>query len=418
MADPFSGGIMPQIIQNRQGMQQLEAQRMEMDAMQRQQQMQDEGTSLLERYQASVQSGKPDNNLLYSAVLKSPTAAQNVLNAVGIVDKQQKQQAAGDVVTLMSAIGNPQAFYKATAQRIAAIKARGGDPTDTIEMAKRYQSGDVEGVKNDLMIAGAALANEGLIKPESIGLGQKEQTITPYQQAQLDLRKREVAAAEKRADRPDTQVSVNMPQDKKIAELDAKAFTQYSENAKSARKELNSIAALKPLSERAVSGTGASFLLAGGKILNQLGFQIEGLTESEVFKQLANTLVLDKSQQMSGALSNADMTFLTDTVPTLENTKEGRRLSLDMAERLAKRQLEIQKLAAQYRREAKQNGDEFDDAEFQQYLNQWAEENPLFKDLEIAKPKAPQAAVDYLMQNPQFKQQFMEKYGYLPEGVN
>ena len=186
MADPFSGGIMPQIIQNRQGLQQLEAQRMEMDAMQRQQQTQDEGASLLEQYQASVQSGKPDSNLLYSAVLKSPTAAQNVLNAVGIVDKQQKQQAAGDVVTLMSAIGNPQAFYKATAQRIAAIKARGGDPTDTIEMAKRYQAGDVEGVKNDLMIAGAALANEGLIKPELIGLGKKLDDDTPNSQREFE----------------------------------------------------------------------------------------------------------------------------------------------------------------------------------------------------------------------------------------
>lgn len=192
MADPFSGGIMPQVIQNRQGLQQLEAQRMEMDNMQRQQQMQDEGMALLEQYQAGLQSGKPDNNLLYSAVLKSPTAAQNVLNAVGIVDKQQKQQAAGDVVTLMSAIGNPQAFYKATAQRIAAIKARGGDPTDTIEMAKRYQAGDVEGVKNDLMIAGAALANEGLIKPELIGLGGGAEPMTAFQQASTDLRRQEL----------------------------------------------------------------------------------------------------------------------------------------------------------------------------------------------------------------------------------
>lgn len=31
--------------------------------------------------------------------------------------------------------------------------------------------------------------------------------------------------------------------------------------------------------------------------------------------------------------------------------------------------------------------------------------------------QAPQAAIDYLRQNPQFKQQFQEKYGYLPEGI-
>jgi hypothetical protein len=242
------------------------------------------------------------------------------------------------------------------------------------------------------------------------------------QRAQIEKQQGPEAAARfatmtKLSTRPVSEVNVNMPQDKKISELDAKAFTQYSENAKAARKELNSIAALKPLSERAVSGTGASLLLTGGKLLNQLGFEVEGLTESEVFQQLANTLVLDKSQQMSGALSNADMTFLTNTVPTLSNTKEGRRLSLDMAERLAKRQMEIQNLAVKFRREAKQNGDDFDDAEFQQYIDQWAEENPLFDNLELPKTQAPKAAIDYLMQNPQFKAQFMEKYGYLPEGV-
>jgi len=192
MTDPFSGGIMPQVIQNRQGLQNLQAQQQEMQRLQQQQQMQDEGMRLLEQYQAGLQQGKPDQSLLYSAVLKSPTAAQNVLNAVGIVDKQQKTQAATDVVTLMSAIDNPQAFFKAVAQRSAAIKARGGDPSDTLEMAKRYQAGDVTGVKNDLMIAGAALANEGLLKPELIGLGGGAEPMTAYQQASTDLKRQEL----------------------------------------------------------------------------------------------------------------------------------------------------------------------------------------------------------------------------------
>lgn len=377
MADPFSGGIMPQVIQNRQGLQQLEAQRMEMDNMQRQQQMQDEGMALLEQYQAGLQSGKPDNNLLYSAVLKSPTAAQNVLNAVGIVDKQQKQQAAGDVVTLMSAIGNPQAFYKATAQRIAAIKARGGDPTDTIEMAKRYQAGDVEGVKNDLMIAGAALANEGLIKPELIGLGQREQTITPYQQAQLELREREVAAAEKRAGRPDTQVTIDNKQDTEIAKLSAKDYQNLLSRATAANKEIATIGTLEKLSDKAFSGTGAGALLSAAKLLNQFGIETEGMKETEVYEKLANTLVLDKSQQMSGALSNADMTFLQNTVPSLNTSKEGRKLTFEISKKLAEREKQVAKLATEFRRN---NKGAFDMGEFQAYLDEWKEANPLFEE--------------------------------------
>lgn len=217
---------------------------------------------------------------------------------------------------------------------------------------------------------------------------------------------------------PATSVSLNMPQDKKIAELDAKAFTSYNDQAKSARKQINTIGVLKTLSDKALSGTGADFLLKGGKLLNQLGVEVEGLTESEVFQQLSNTLVLDKSQQMSGALSNADMMFLQNTAPQLNNTKEGRRLSLEIAERLAKREIEIQNKAVEFRREAKKNGLEFDDAEFQSFMQQWAEQNPLMEGLKTPTAQAPKAAIDYLMANPDTKDAFIEKYGYLPEGVN
>ena len=417
-----------EMLQNLGGFQSLAANAQRMQQVEQQQTANKEASDLLRTFYKSQQEGKPDYNSLNEAILRSPDLAQNVLSGIGLQDKQRQQKAASDVVTLYQSLGNKDAFNRAAAVRVNDIMASGGDPKDTLELVRVYNERGPEAAAMSLKQVGAALVNQGLIRPELVGFGQpvddenaKFQRLED-QRAKIEAEKGPEAAARFATfagltKRPVSEVSVNLPQDKKIAELDAKAFTQYSENAKSARKELNSIAALKPLSERAMSGAGASWMLTGGKLLNQLGFEIEGLTESEVFQQLANTLVLDKSQQMSGALSNADMAFLTNTVPTLENTKEGRRLSLDMAERLAKRQLEIQNLAVKFRREAKQNGDDFDDAEFQQYLNGWAEENPLFKDLEISKPKAPQAAIDYLISNPQFKQQFMDKYGYLPEGV-
>ena len=87
------------------------------------------------------------------------------------------------------------------------------------------------------------------------------------------------ATMAKLSSRPVSEVNVNLPtekQDVKIAELDAAAFTDYSSKAKSARKEINTIGSLKSLSERALSGTGASALLGAGKLLNQLGLEIEG----------------------------------------------------------------------------------------------------------------------------------------------
>jgi hypothetical protein len=229
------------------------------------------------------------------------------------------------------------------------------------------------------------------------------------------------ASFAKMTSRPVSEVNVNLPADKqdvKIAELDAKAFTDYSDRAKTARKELNTINSLKSLSERALSGTGANVMLGAGKLLNQLGFEIDGLTESEVFSMMSNSLVLDKSQQLSGALSDGDMQFLKDTVPGLTTTKEGRRLQLDMAERLARREIEVAQQATIFRREAKKEGREFDDAEFQMFIDAWADQNPIFADLEVKRPSAPAAAIEFLRANPQTRDAFMQKYGYLPEGMN
>jgi hypothetical protein len=417
-----------QTLQGFQGLQINQANMANAEQQRKQQEQQAEtmklGSNYLRKYQQSVQEGKPDYNSLNEAILVVPELADNVLKGIGIQDKSQKQMAAADVAELIPLVGNKAAFMQKLGTRANSILERGGNPQDTIALARIMEEEGPEAVMMQLRSVGNALKAQGFEvglpteAPQEMDKFQKLEA----QRAKIEAEKGPEAAARfatfaKLSSRPVSEVNVNMPQDKKIGELDAAAFTQYSENAKAARKELNSIAALKPLSERAVSGTGADLMLTGGKLLNQLGFEIEGLTESEVFQQLANTLVLDKSQQMSGALSNADMAFLTNTVPTLTNTKEGRRLSLDMAERLAKRQMEIQNLAVKFRRESRQNGDDFDDAEFQQYINQWAEENPLFKNLELPKTQAPKAAVDYLMQNPQFKQQFVEKYGYLPEGI-
>lgn len=407
-------GILGQINQNAQGLGNTAMQQQQMQQVERQNQMQDDAMNYLQQYQQSVQSGKPDNNLLYSGVLKSPQLATSVLGAIGIVDKQQKTGAANDIVTGIAATKNKdkKAMLQWGAKRIADIKARGGNAEDTQEIMKMVLADDWNGVSNSLMTVGAALANEGYIKPELIGIGQQA-AITPYQQANLDLRAREVAAAETRANRPDTQVTIDNKQDTEIDKLSAKDYQGLIANATRANKEIATIDTLEKLSDKAFSGAGAGALLAGAKILKQAGIETEGLTESEVYEKVANTLVLDKSQQMSGALSNGDMVFLQNTVPNLTTSKEGRKLTFDISKKLAQREKEVAKLATQFRRD---NKGKFDSGEFQMFLDDWKEQNPLFESKQSApKSQAPQQAIDYLRQNPQLADQFKAKYGYLPE---
>lgn len=166
-------GILGQINQNAQGLGNTAIQQMEMQQVQRQNQMQDDAMNYLQQYQQSVQAGKPDNNLLYSGVLKSPQLASGVLGAIGIVDTQQKTGAANDIVTGIAATKNKdkKSMLQWGAKRIADIKARGGNAEDTQEIMKMVLADDWDGVSNSLMTVGAALANEGYIKPELIGIG-------------------------------------------------------------------------------------------------------------------------------------------------------------------------------------------------------------------------------------------------------
>lgn len=350
--------------------------------------------------------------------------------------EQQRQRAAQGAGAFYNALnaGNDQAAL-ALAQEYAQDINSLGDPSFTVDsVAKLMQTPEGKEQLKQMSLGMVQIA----AGPEQVArfTAQQAQPMTTEpteferfnqleaQRKQIEIEQGPEAAARfatmaKLTSRPVSEVNVNMPQDKKVSEIDAKAFTQYNENAKSARKQINSIGILKKLSDRAVSGTGANLLLPAGKLLNQLtGIEVDGLTESEVFQQLSNTLVLDKSQQMSGALSNADMTFLQNTVPQLTNTKEGRRLSLELAERLARREIETQEQAVRFRREAKAQGRDFDDAEFQVYMQAWAEQNPLTEGLKQEIPQAPQAAIEYLRANPQTRDAFMQKYGYLPEGFN
>lgn len=359
-------GLLPQVIQNLQGLQGLQANKAQMQDYEQQKADMSAASDSLRSY---YKTGNQDD--LINATLKSPQLANQVLASVGLDDKRKQQSAAQDLAEMWQLSSNPGAFKAKGLQRIDAIMQRGGNPTDTINLLMAYDK-DPEQAKQIMRSVGAGLESSGY---QTGIFAEKADGITPYQQAQLGLREREVAAAEQRANRPDTQVTIDNKQDSEIAKLSAKDYQTIVGNAAKASKEMATIGTLEKLSDKAFSGAGAGALLAGAKLLKQAGIDTEGLTESEVYEKVSNTLVLDKSQQMSGALSNADMMFLQNTVPDLTTSKEGRKLTFDIGKKLAQREKDVAKLATEFR---KANGGSFDSGEFQVYLDQWKEENPLF----------------------------------------
>ena len=359
-------GLLPQVIQNIQGLQGLQANKSQMqDYEQQKTDMSDASNSLRNYYKTGNQED------LINATMKSPQLAQQVLAASGLDDKRKQQLAASDMSQLWQVKDDPQAFESVIAKRIDSIMQRGGNPQDTINLGKLYRQ-DPEQATQIMRSVGAGLESAGY---QTGIFAEQPAGITPYQEAQLGLREREVSAAEKRAGRPDTQVTIDNKQDTEIAKLSAKDYQAIIGNASKANKEIATIGTLEKLSEKAFSGTGAGALLAGAKLLDQAGIKTEGLTESEVYEKVANTLVLDKSQQMAGALSNGDMAFLQNTVPGLNTSKESRKLTFDIGKKLAQREKDVAKLATEFR---KANSGSFDSGEFQVYLDQWKEENPLF----------------------------------------
>jgi hypothetical protein len=398
MADPFSGGIMPQVIQNRQGLQGLEInqlamqqQQQQMQQQQQQQQREAEAEQLLSKFQ---QGGGTDFSLINQAVLKSPTAAKNVLATIGIADKAQKQQAANDIAGLLPVINDPTTFNRVIAQRIATIKERGGNATDSINLAKVYKEQGPEAAKRELQIVGAALANEGFLKPEMIGLGgsagqqpadvaefeyyRKLQANNPKAAEAFGRSKGYISSAREEnktqlqrdfeqwqklgADgdptaqafgraagfesKAETQANAAMrQQEAKQGAIDLNAITKESRAARSTLTTLDQMSKLEPKAFENFAGV-KSFT---SKLANQIGIDVEGLSESEAFEAVATGVVLDKAQQMAGALSNADMVFLQNSAPSLSQTSEGRKMLIDFGKKLAQRQIDYAQEAAKFR---------------------------------------------------------------------
>ena len=174
------------MLQNLGGFQSLAANAQQMQQRQQQQTQTKEASDLLRTFYKSQQDGKPDYNSLNEAILRSPDLAQNVLSGIGLQDKQRQQKAASDVVTLYQSLGNKDSFNRNAAVRVNEIMSAGGDPKDTLELVRVYNEQGPEAAAMSLKQVGAALVNQGFIKPELVGFGAAADNNTPTSQKEFE----------------------------------------------------------------------------------------------------------------------------------------------------------------------------------------------------------------------------------------
>jgi len=171
--------------------------------------------------------------------------------------------------------------------------------------------------------------------------------------------------------------------DKTTGKQFAERYVAMNDNAIKALGNLASLAAM----EQAISNP-AVYTGAGGESiqgLRQIGVafgadpaEINAVADGEVVQSVSRQLALmlrdpSSGAGMPGAMSDSDRAFLVSMVPGLAMSPEGNRRLIEVAKRVAQRQIQIAEMANAY-----VNGNGTLDGGFQRHLAQFAASNPMF----------------------------------------
>lgn len=158
----------------------------------------------------------------------------------------------------------------------------------------------------------------------------------------------------------------------------ADVFLGYQKAGRNAAGALNTLDLMENLTKdpNFYSGTGGDLVTRAKQAGASLGLVVkDAATANEVFKSLGNKLVIDAAGGSLGAqISNADVSFIRDTVPNIANTPDGNRQMIGVQRKLYQRQQQVAKMARDY---AARNGGRLD-YRFDEQLADYAEKNPLF----------------------------------------
>lgn len=180
-----------------------------------------------------------------------------------------------------------------------------------------------------------------------------------------------------------------------VAKADAKTWTEIQAGASEAPRSNARLDRLNRLLEGVQTGKYSTSLMelqkglrtALGDNAPTIFGKAADVAQAEAAQALGNEIALTLRNPaggagMPGAMSDADRMFLQSMVPGLETTPEGRRLMVETAKKLNNRNVEIARLAQEYRAK---NGGKFDG--WSVFLADWAEKNPLFAG--VSPPEAP-----------------------------
>ena len=166
--------------------------------------------------------------------------------------------------------------------------------------------------------------------------------------------------------------------EKKMGGFYAERNINMANDAAAAVDALNTIQVQRNLTQDPSfrSGAGQELFNNASSLLEQLGIGEADIASGEAFRAFASQSVLDAlGGSLGTGVSNADVTFINNTVANLSNTGRGIQTILDIREKLYRRKLEAAELARQWMAD---NNTQFLDQRWDQYIAQWNKDNPIF----------------------------------------
>lgn len=194
----------------------------------------------------------------------------------------------------------------------------------------------------------------------------------------------------------------------KMGEEQGKRYVQYQQMADSARQMKSQYdIAEKALDSGLDTGTGADMMLAARKAGQLFGVDVdeEKIAAAETIKSISNQLAMMKRNPESGlglpgSVSDRDLQFLKDADIQIGSSVEGNRTMIRIARKIAERNEQVAIKAAEY---VEKNGQL--DTGWEKELKRFADENPLFDDLQIGNASPEER-----------KRKAFEKYGVPVDG--
>lgn len=166
--------------------------------------------------------------------------------------------------------------------------------------------------------------------------------------------------------------------EKKMGGFYAERNINMANDAAAAVDALNTIQVQRNLTQDPSfrSGAGQELFNNASSLLAQLGIGEADIATGEAFRAFASQSVLDAlGGSLGTGVSNADVTFINNTVANLSNTGAGIQTILDIREKLYRRKLETAELARQWMAD---NNTQFLDQRWDQYIAKWNDDNPIF----------------------------------------